>query len=169
MVIRLRKILVRFRDRSREIRSTYELQGKTSCISSIGVAILCLLVVVGAMLYPVGLQAKGSSDQSISVDDFMSKMKERLHLTEEQATKVQSILEESFKKCRYILNNSEQDKKTIRSEMQQIQWATDIQIGKILTEEQMKEYQKIREEQSDKTSDGAQHGAGSHRGGLRGF
>jgi len=133
------------------------------------VVVIYGLLVAASMMHPIKVQARGLSDQSNSADETISQMKVLLNLTEEQVTKVQPIIEESLKKRRYIINNSQQDKKTIRNELQQLQWATDIQLGEILTEEQMKEYQKIREEQHEKTPDRTEQGNGSRRGGLRGF
>lgn len=55
----------------------------------------------------------------------------------------------------------------MKGQLQELQWSTDMQIGKILTEEQKKEYQKLREEKSAENSE--THGRGFCSGRLRGF
>jgi len=101
----------------------------------------------------------------------MSQLKERLKLTDEQETKIRPIIEDSMKKRNEILNNGTQDGKTKRSAFQQLQWSVDMQIGKVLTEEQRKEYEKLREEQSEKMlgNDDMHRGKGGRTGGLHGF
>jgi len=83
-------------------------------------------------------------------DQVISKMKERLKLTEEQETKIRPIIEESVRARTELLENFAQDKSRIKSELLELQWKTGMRLGVILTEEQMKEYEKLREEQSEK-------------------
>ena len=87
-------------------------------------------------------------------------MKERLHLTEEQTTKIRPIIEESFNQRRQILNDTGQDKKVNRSALQEVRWKTDMKLAQILTEEQMQDYQNLYERQSGKP----QHDDNMHRG-----
>ena len=97
-------------------------------------------------------------------------MKERLHLTEEQETKMRPIIEESVQTRREILKSDPQDRSAIKRELQELQWKTDMRLGVILTEEQMKEYEKLREEQSEKVQRGDVQGNRGSRGGrLRRF
>ncbi|MFI5295264.1 MAG: hypothetical protein ACHQ0Y_09600 [Thermodesulfovibrionales bacterium] len=85
--------------------------------------------------------------------------------------KVQPIIDESFKKRSEILKNGGQDGKSEKNALQELRWSTDMQIGRILTEEQMKEYQKLREEESEKKTQRSdmQPGRGSRTGGMHGF
>lgn len=109
-----------------------------------------MLFAVIFMTQPITAQARDLPDMNSSPEQVMSKMKERLNLTEEQETKVRPIIEESIQKRREILKKDPQDRSTIKNELQELQWTTDMRLGVILTEEQMKEYQKLREEQSEK-------------------
>lgn len=102
------------------------------------------------MLWPISTKAADFSAMDRSPEKIISQMKDRLHLTEEQETKIRSIIEEGIRKRHDILDTDSQDRKAVRSQLQQLRWSTDMQIGKLLTEEQMKEYQKLREEESEK-------------------
>ncbi len=107
-----------------------------------------------------------------SPEEMVAQLKERLHLTEEQATKIRPIIENSVEKRRDILNNSGQDKIANKSALQDIRWKTDMKLGQILTEEQMRDYQTLYEEQRDESQhNDAQHGKGGRSGwgGMRAF
>ena len=122
-------------------------------------------------MQPIPARAGDSSSISKYPEQLMYRLKERLRLTEDQETKVQLIIDESFKKRSEILKNGGQDRKAEKSALQELQWSTDLQIGKVLTEEQMKEYQKLREEESEKKTQRSdmQRGWGARAGGMRGF
>jgi len=132
---------------------------------------LTRFILVFAMIFmtqPISAQASDPPAGNGSPDQVISKMKERLKLTEEQETKIRPIIEESMRARTEILENFAQDKSTMKSELLELQWKTDMRLGVILTEEQMKEYEKLREEQSEKMP-GKQNGGGSHSGRSRGF
>jgi Spy/CpxP family protein refolding chaperone len=133
--------------------------------------VMCFAVfLVVLLMQPFVTLAAGSHDMPASFEQTMSKMKERLNLTEEQEAKIRPIVQESMKERGEILKSSQADRETIKKELKDIQWSTDVQIGMILTEKQKKDYQKMREEEErDKTSDEMQHSRGSHSGLSRGF
>jgi hypothetical protein len=120
---------------------------------------------------PIQAQAADLPLKNTSAEQVMAKMKERLHLTEEQETKIRTIIEESVQTRREILKSDPQDRSAIKRELQELQWKTDMRLGVILTEEQMKEYEKLREEQSEKMQRSDVQGSrkGSHGGRSRGF
>jgi len=135
------------------------------------VYVTCLLLPFAVLLVQqVGALAADSPDMYSPAGQTMTKMKERLNLTEEQETKIRPIIEQSMKERSEILKNSQEDRNTIKKELQDLQWSTDVQLGMILTEKQMKEYQKFREEEIEKTPGGEmQPGRGSRGVGSRGF
>ena len=141
--------------------------GNKSVLKSlITLAYVSLLTAI-FMMQPSSLQAQDSSNINASSEKIMSEMKERLKLTDEQETKIRPIIEDSLQRRSEILANSSKDRKTA---LQELQWSTDMQLGKILTEEQMKEYEKLREEQSEKMQHSdMQRSRGSRIGGFRGF
>lgn len=132
----------------------------------------CVTIITSIFIaQPVSAQAADTPDANNSAAQVMAKMKERLHLTEEQETKIRPIIEESVQTRREILEGDSQDKRAIKSELQELQWKTDMRLGVILTGEQMKEYEKLREEHGESMqSSDMQSRKGSHGGGRpRGF
>jgi Spy/CpxP family protein refolding chaperone len=141
-----------------------------SLLKSIALTIIALLLIGISTIPPSQAHAKEAT-RDASPDEVMTQLRGRLNLTEAQQSKIRPIIEESFTKRREILKSDTQDKQSIRTELQKLHWSTDIKLGAILTEEQMKEYQKFREEQRDKSpADQRQgKGKGSRSGGLHGF
>ncbi len=130
-----------------------------------------MLITAAALLtQPVSAQAGDLSGSWTSPEQMMSLLNERLRLTEEQETRVKSLIDETFKKRSEIIKNGGRDGKSEKSALRELQWSTDMQIGQILTDDQMKEYQELREEESEhpQHSD-TRRGRGMHAGGLRGF
>jgi Spy/CpxP family protein refolding chaperone len=129
-----------------------------------------LFCVMIFMMQPIGVQARDISNMNASPDEAMSQLKSRLNLTQEQEAKMRPIIEESIQKRHEIVRNGPEDRKAVKSQLQELRWSTDMQIGKVLTEAQMKEYQKLLEEQKEKAENNdTQHGRKSRYGGLRGF
>jgi hypothetical protein len=93
--------------------------------------------------------------QSIQIEEtpeqVLSKMKDRLNLTEEQATKVRPIIEGRIERLRKIVEEyREQDRPEIfslRREMRELQESTVKPLASILTEEQLEDYRRMQEEE----------------------
>ncbi len=114
-------------------------------------------------------QPDNSSFTNKSPEEMVSQMRTRLHLTDEQVSKIRPIIEESINKRADILNNNGEGKAT-KSALQQLQWTTDMKLGQVLSGDQMDEYQTMREEQTEKTTtNDAHHGKGGRGGGMRGL
>jgi len=134
--------------------------------------LLAYLLFVAVFILPLSTaQAADSSNMNKSPEEIVQQMKERLRLTEEQVAKIRPIIDESFNKCRDILDNNGQDKKSNRSALQEVRWKTDMKLGQILTEQQMSDYQNFFEEKSEKSQqDDMHHGKGGRsEGGMRAF
>jgi len=141
-----------------------------SLLKHLAFATCVTLIAAIFMAQPIPSQAADLPDTNSSAEQVMAKMKERLHLTEEQETKMRPIIEESVQTRREILKRNPQDRSAIKNELQELQWKTDMRLGLILTEEQMKEYEKLMEEQSEKMqSSDMQSRKGSRGGRSRGF
>ena len=153
------------------IRCCMLLISNKSLIKSLAYAAHVFLLAAIFVMQPMSVQANDFSDKNKSPEQIMSQLKERLKLTDDQESKIMPIIEDSMKKRNEILNNGTQDGKTKRSAFQQLQWSTDMQIGKVLTEEQRKEYEKLREEQNEKMQDNddMHRGKGGRTGGFHGF
>ena len=133
---------------------------------------LAYLLFAAVFILPLSTaQAADSSNMNKSPEEIVQQMKERLRLTEEQVAKIRPIIDESFNKCRDILDNNGQDKKANRSALQEVRWKTDMKLGQILTEQQMSDYQNFFEEKIEKSQqDDMHHGKGGRSGGgMRAF
>ena len=80
-------------------------------------------------------------------DQVFATMKDRLNLTKEQQEKIRPIMDASMEKKRTILKkHGEQERENIRileNNLQALDKDTEKHLGSVLTEEQLKEYQKI--------------------------
>lgn len=141
-----------------------------SLLKSLAIAAYVLFFATIFTMQPMPALASDSSNTNKSPEQIMSQLKTRLNLTEDQETKVRPIIETSIQKRREILRNEAQDGKAKQSALQELRWSTDMQLAKILTEQQMKEYEELREEQSDKLQHNYMpHGRGARTGGMHGF
>ena len=135
--------------------------------------ILASIFFVAIFMIPsIAAQADDSSNINKSPNEIVARMKERLHLSEEQATKIHPIIEESVNSRRQILNDLGHDKKVNRSSLQEVRWKTDMKLAQILSDEQMRDYQNLYEEKNEKSQhDDMHHGKGarSEGRGMRAF
>ena len=122
------------------------------------------------MMQPMMALASDSSNTNKSREQIMSQLKTCLNLTEDQETKVRPIIETSIQKHREIVASESLDAKTKKSALQELKWSTSMQSGRILTEQQMKDYEELHQEQSEKSQQkDMPHGRGTRTGGMRGF
>ena len=81
-------------------------------------------------------------------EHFFGAMKERLNLTDEQAAKVGSIINESRRKRRDVRQQQKEQGfgrgGSMRDEFRAIQEDTEKQLEAVLTEKQMEEYRRIQ-------------------------
>jgi len=149
------------------IKCVFVLIMNRNLFKSLAVAGYVLLCASILMIQPVGVQARETANPNGSPNEFMFLLKTRLNLSDDQETKIKPIIEDSFQKRSEIVSNNSHDRKTMRGQLQELRWSTDMQIGKILTEEQMHEYRKLRQEQKDKAeSNDGSHGRNIRYGGV---
>ena len=100
---------------------------------------------------PHGPNIRGGWPQGKTADEFISAMKTRLNLTEEQEIQVRPIIEKEFAKRHKIMEESmaqgPQGMQSLKNKMQELQIASERNLEKILTQEQMVEYQKLIDEE----------------------
>ncbi len=118
-------------------------------LKSLLLACYVFLCAVILPIQPAGAQERDVSKANASPEEFMSMLKTSLSLSDDQEAKIKPIIEESIQKRREILRNSSHDRNTMRSQLQELSWTTDLKIVKILSDEQMKEYRKLQEEQNE--------------------
>ncbi len=128
--------------------------GKGRIIIQAGIVfMLCIVVVLFGRAYaqpgpPSGFDPKESFDQ------FMTDCTRELNLTEDQESKMLSILKEQFeeqKAYREKMKKSEnRDFRAMKKEMDRIRENTDEQLKPVLTDEQMEKFRSLREERREK-------------------
>jgi len=84
----------------------------------------------------------------------MAEAKERLNLTEEQAAQVEVILQETNEKRAQVFQNANLQEgrsfrkmRQLRSDMQEVDKEATQRMAQVLDDEQMREYETIKEEQ----------------------
>lgn len=125
---------------------------KGSTISIRELFMLCLLILLLGQAYaqpgsPAGYDPRGAFEH------FMTDCTRELNLTEEQESKMRSILQEQFRQQKAyrekMKNNEHKDFRAIKQEMGRIREETDKQLKTVLSEEQMKKFQDLREEKRE--------------------
>ena len=91
-------------------------------------------------------------------DQLFATMKERLNLTKEQQEKIRPIMDASMEKKQTIFKkHGEEERENMRileNAMQALDKDMGKQLGSVLTEEQLNEYQKIQEERCEGNASG---------------
>ncbi len=86
-------------------------------------------------------------------DQLFATMKERLNLTKEQEEKIRPVIDASMEKKQNIFKKHGEQKRenmrTLEKDIKALDRDTGKQLGSVLTEKQLKEYQKIQEEQCE--------------------
>jgi periplasmic protein CpxP/Spy len=85
-----------------------------------------------------------------SVDDQIQRLSKKLKLSDDQQAKLKPILEDQNKQMQQIHNDSSLSREDRFSKMQALRQSSDTQIKSVLTEEQQKDFDKMREEQRDR-------------------
>lgn len=106
-------------------------------------------------------------------EELLATMKDRLSLTDEQQAKVRPIIEEYCQKRldiigKYIGQTPRGGDCCLRCDLQRLGESTGKQLATILTEKQLREYQKIQDELQPKPPESAEQGMGGKGPGGRG-
>ena len=106
-------------------------------------------------------------------EELLTTMKDRLNLTDEQKEKVRPIIEEYCKKQQVIIGDYKGQESRggdccLRCDLKRLNESTEKQLATVLTDKQMREYQKIQEELQPRQSESGEQGTGSERTGRRG-
>ena len=86
----------------------------------------------------------------MSVDDQLKHLTKKLKLSDEQQTKLKPILEDQHKQMDQLREDSSLSRQEKFSKMQEIRQNSDTQIKSVLTEDQQKNFDKMRAEQQDR-------------------
>lgn len=112
--------------------------------------LLCILL-TGFVYSQEGPPRGGPKEgKKLSVEEMvkmeMKMLKQELDLTETQATFIQKILEDSYKKMEENLKSGKKD----RDEMEKIMQEKDNKLKDVLTDEQWTKYTEIKDRMKDK-------------------
>ncbi len=103
------------------------------------------LAAVGALTTPAQAQ-QGQRQRGMDPEQRMERLKQELELTEEQVTAVETIFAEQDERRREIFENSSEDRRAMREQMRAFQGEMDRELAEVLTAEQMKKLQELREQ-----------------------
>ena len=120
------------------LRWNVRIRGRLAGVASFAVAI--------QLLAAPQLLAQGPG-RPPDIDALMETLTERLELSDEQVTQVRPIFEDQFRRMREAFSQAQGDRPSMRSAMMEIRDQTDDRLAEVLTDAQMKEYRKYREEQ----------------------
>jgi len=108
-----------------------------------------------------------------TAEELLATMKDRLNLTDEQQEKVRPIIEGYCKKRQGIMEKHKGQEShggdcCLRCELQRLGESTEKQLAIVLTDKQMRAYQKIQDELQPPPPEGEERGMGRERPGGRG-
>jgi protein CpxP len=95
------------------------------------------------------------AQRGMSHEDRMKNLDERLNLSEEQYTQVDSILKDQTKEFQILREGWDEggDRDEMRQKMRELRNDTDDKILAVLNEEQTTEYKKYQEERAQRRRD----------------
>lgn len=129
--------------------------GRTPSTTTVLVAVAFLILSVGTALAqgdsqeqqpPQGMGGHMGHRPMPSVDDQVKHLTQKLNLTSDQQAKLKPILEDQRKQMDQIHNDSSLSRDDRFSKMQQLRSSSDTQIRALLTEDQQKKFDAMREE-----------------------
>jgi hypothetical protein len=138
-------------------------------MSSIAVCAAVLAAI--ATISPAFAQGRGRQgrDPKQRLERQMSQLKDRLSLSPDQEKEVRSILEDSFNKTMAVREKyqstepGQRPPREAMEELRKIRAGTRAELGNVLNEKQMEEYQKLRGERRGRFRQGGQRRQGGRR------
>jgi Spy/CpxP family protein refolding chaperone len=109
---------------------------------------------------PRGQAGPGGRRGPMSPDDRLKQMTKDFNLTSDQQATIKPILVDEQKKMQDLRNDTNADRQTIRSKMQQIQQDTNTQIRAALDDKQKEKFDKQEQEREQRMQ--------NRRGGMGG-
>ncbi len=88
-----------------------------------------------------------------SIEQRVERLNKELNLTDEQKTKVTSLLEDEGKKMRDLRGDTNLDAQQRREKMQEIRKESDTKMKAILKPDQWEKYQKLQEQMRQRKGD----------------
>ena len=117
------------------------------------------IIITGLVAQPLMAKSRGWSGPRHSPDEILQMLTERLDLTLEQINAIRPIIEEKHRKMIDLQGKIGDDRKAARTQKMKLKWETEMQLGAILTDEQVDKYLELKQEQRKEFR------KGKHRGG----
>lgn len=123
-----------------------------------------LFVLALAALFTVSAFAqnkqKGTPEER--ADKVTNRMKEKLNLSDEQVAKIKAINLDAAKKKEELKAKGKDERKQMRTQVNNIETERDSKIMEVLTEEQKAEYTKMKEKAKDRRQNKGKHKKGDN-------
>lgn len=124
---------------------------KYSPINYLVITIVCFCLLTTVLCSSARARNRGNMPEGKTANELISVMKTRLNLADEQEIQIRPIIEEEYAKRQEIIEEyagqGRGSKGAMSTELQELQKITEIKLEAILTNEQMKEYRKLRAEE----------------------
>jgi hypothetical protein len=114
-------------------------ENRTLSLSLVLLAVFALIAIAAVEFYPASAGAEGVRGMNRSPEQIVSRLKDRLNLTDPQVKAIEPIISDSMTKGRELVN-----------ELRQLRQSTDAKIIGVLTKEQAVEFQKIRDQRQER-------------------
>lgn len=124
---------------------------KYNSINYLVITTVCLCLLIMASCSSGRARTRGNLPEGKTADELISVMKARLNLTDEQEIQIRPLIEEECAERKEIIEKyagqGRGSRGVLIGELQGLQKTTETKLETILTEEQMKEYRKLRSEE----------------------
>jgi len=107
------------------------------------------IIITGLAVQPLMAKSRGWSGPRYSPEEILQTLTERLDLTAEQINVIRPIIEEKHRKMIEIGDELGDDRKAARTERMKLKWEAEMQLGAILTDEQVDKYLELKEERRE--------------------
>ncbi len=108
-------------------------------LRSLAVALSVLVVAAVLMLRPIPASANNLPDPAKMTDRIVTRMQTNLNLTPDQVAAIRPIIQDSIQK-----------RQVLRKQMMDLRAATDASITTVLTPDQQKEFQALKDKRHDR-------------------
>ena len=112
------------------------------------------IIAFGLIAQPLMAKGRGWFGPARSPDEVVQTLTDRLDLSVEQVEAVRPIIEEKSSIMKDIRERKGSNRKQTRSEMHKLMLDTDIQMGRILTDDQVDKYLELKLEQREHMKSG---------------
>jgi len=109
--------------------------GKFLTLALMLLAAFALIAIAAVELYPASARAEGPRAMNRAPEQIVSRLKDRLNLTDQQVKAIEPIIRDGVARSRELMK-----------ELRQLRQSKDAKIIEILTKEQAVEFQKIQDQ-----------------------